>query len=86
MQKQRQREPEGNECGIYRDYGQSLIAYRLGNWIFGLYLPKSPRSGSYEFHVEESICGCGVCMHITICTSRKWTLIEQKNQLSLQRD
>lgn len=86
MQKQRQGEPKGNERVIYRDYGQSMITYRLGNWIFGLYLPKSPRSGSYAFCVGESIYGCGVCMHITICMSRKWTLIEQKNQLSLQRD
>lgn len=30
--------------------------------------------------------GVGVCMYIAICMSRKWTLIEWKNQLSLQRD
>lgn len=45
MQKQRQGEPKGNELGICRDYGQSMVTYRLGNWICGLHLLKSPRSG-----------------------------------------
>lgn len=55
MQKQRQGEAKGNELGIYRDYGQSMVTYRLGNWIRGLHLLKSPRSGQYAFRVRDSI-------------------------------
>lgn len=51
MQEQRQEEPKGNELGIYRDYGQSMITHRLENWTFGLHLAKSPRTGLYAFHV-----------------------------------
>lgn len=67
MQKQRQGEPKGNERVIYRDYGQSMITYRLGHWIFGLYLPKSPRSGSY-FVWERIYMGvmCA-CIKLSAC-------------------
>lgn len=59
MREQRQEEPKGNELGIYRDYGQSMITHRLENWTFGLHLPNSPRTGLYAFCVKDSICGCG---------------------------
>lgn len=45
MHKQSQEELKGNDQGIYRYYGQIMITHRLGNWIFGIYLPKSPSSG-----------------------------------------